>query len=95
MEASPEWDDPNGMETAQSEEVDLGGLFGIDLGHRGERCDEPEPEVTPTPPRVRAKVRTLTERLASAAADRIRAGVEVDEDIRRRVRELAAPSILR
>jgi hypothetical protein len=86
------------METAESEAVelvDLGGLFGIDLGHRGGRSDAPQPEAIPVPMRVRAKVRTLTERLASAAAERIRTGVEVDEDIRRRVRELADPAILR
>jgi hypothetical protein len=44
--------------------------FGIDLGHRGVRPDEVDPRDIEPPPKARPTVRTLTERLASAAADR-------------------------
>jgi hypothetical protein len=45
-------------------------LFGIDLGHRGVRPDEVDPRDVEPPPRVKPATRTLTDRLASAAADR-------------------------
>jgi hypothetical protein len=44
-------------------------LFGIDLGPAGDRREpEPDDEVEATP--VRPATKTLTERLATAAADR-------------------------
>jgi hypothetical protein len=45
-------------------------LFGIHLGHRGVRPDEVDPRDLEPPPRARPAARTLTDRLASAAADR-------------------------
>jgi hypothetical protein len=48
------------------------GLFGIDLGRRGHRAEAADPpDRAPTPEAVtRPKPRTLTERLAAAAAER-------------------------
>jgi hypothetical protein len=45
-------------------------LFGIHLGHRGVRPDEIDPRDLEPPPRERPAARTLSDRLASAAADR-------------------------
>ena len=42
--------------------------FGIDLGPAGDRTEDAEPDETPTP--ASPPARTLTERLANAAADR-------------------------
>ena len=68
---------------AESDEgppVAHGGLFGIDLGGRGTRIDEPMPEDTPPPTPLKRLTRTLTERLASAAAARRGRATDEDED---------------
>jgi hypothetical protein len=49
------------------------GLFGIDLGFREERL-EVDPIVVSEPPRTSRSPRSLTDRLAEAAADRVRWG---------------------
>jgi hypothetical protein len=57
---------------AASGDDDPNHLFGIDLGRRGDRAEQEsrdEVEVAPVK-KVRAAIRTLTERLASAASDR-------------------------
>lgn len=57
------------------------GLFGIDLGHRGVRTDETELDDDEAPPvRGSARTKTLTERLANAAADRDRAPLPPGEE---------------
>ena len=55
-------------------------LFGIDLGHRGVRPDEVDPRDLEPPPRVKPAYRTLTDRLASAAADRDDAAQSSQDD---------------
>lgn len=45
-------------------------LFGIDLGHRGDRTEDASRDEVEAPPPVRAIARTLSDRLASAKADR-------------------------
>jgi hypothetical protein len=47
-------------------------LFGIDLGRRGDRAEQTQRDEVDVPPikKVKAAIRTLTERLASAASDR-------------------------
>jgi hypothetical protein len=67
------------------EESPAGNLFGIYLGpdHPEQDRKAPEPVVEPTP--LRRVVRTLTERLASAAGVRERAADrERSDDARRR-----------
>ena len=46
--------------------------FGIDLGRRGDRREQTSRDEVEEPPlkKVKAAIRTLTERLASAASDR-------------------------
>jgi hypothetical protein len=66
---------------AASDEHDPNHLFGIDLGRRGDRAEQEsrnEVEVAPVQ-KVRAVIRTLTERLASAASDRDNAAKRAKE----------------
>jgi hypothetical protein len=66
---------------AASDEDDPNHLFGIDLGRRGDRAEQEsrnEVEVAPVQ-KVRAVIRTLTERLASAASDRDNAAKRAKE----------------
>jgi hypothetical protein len=57
---------------AEEEEAREAGHFGIDLGRRGDRAEQTSRDEVHPPPieRVKPAYRTLTERLASAAADR-------------------------
>jgi hypothetical protein len=50
------------------------GLFGIDLGVQVERVPVAMPSVISEPVLVKRPPRTLTDRLAEAAADRVRWG---------------------
>jgi hypothetical protein len=52
-------------------ERDHDGLFGIDLGLQEERLEVVDPIVVSEPPRTKRPPRTLTDRLAGAAADRV------------------------
>jgi hypothetical protein len=67
-------------EPSKPEENEDPDLFGIDLGHRGVRPDEVDPRDVEPPPRVRPATRTLTDRLASAAADRNDAAASPADD---------------
>ena len=71
-EDEPVAEEPSGG--PEDDDVESGGrhLFGIDLGHRGNRAEQKSrDEVQPAPvQKVKAVVRTLTERLASAASER-------------------------
>ncbi len=58
-------------------------LFGIDLGHRGVRDEDNRDEVEEPPPPART-ARTLSDRLASAKADR---ELDEEDDRRRRARD--------
>lgn len=82
MDPTPSEPDPNSGgadEEARPEPVVDEGRFGIDLGPAGARTTSADPDETSTAP-VRPPARTLTERLATAAADRDDASRVIDED---------------
>jgi hypothetical protein len=71
-EEPPEAEEPHVASADNDDEPGDRNLFGIDLGRRGDRTeDTSRDEVNLTPvKKVKAAIRTLTERLASAASDR-------------------------
>jgi hypothetical protein len=68
----PEDDKPDAASADEDDETGDANLFGIDLGRRGDRSEQTSRDEVDVPPvrKVRAVIRTLTERLASAASDR-------------------------
>jgi hypothetical protein len=68
----PETGEPDASSKDDDAESDDSHLFGIDLGRRGDRSEQTSRDEVDVPPvqKVRAAIRTLTERLASAATDR-------------------------
>jgi hypothetical protein len=72
-EEEPDAEEPDGAST--EDESDANHLFGIDLGRRGDRAEQASRDEVAVEPvkKVRAAIRTLTERLASAASDRDKA----------------------
>jgi hypothetical protein len=71
-EEPPEEEWPDVASEDDAAEPGDGHLFGIDLGRRGDRTEQTSRDEVELPPvkKVRAAIRTLTERLASAASDR-------------------------
>ena len=65
----PEVDEPDEPE---DDDFSDSNRFGIDLGRRGNRAEQQSRDAVEPPPvkKVKAVIRTLTERLASAASDR-------------------------
>ena len=68
----PEAEEPHDASADDDAEAGEPHLFGIDLGRRGDRAEQTSRDEVDPPPetKVRAVIRTLTERLASAASDR-------------------------
>jgi hypothetical protein len=77
----PEDESRKGASENEDKDADP-NLFGIDLGRRGDREDQKSRDEVdaPVPKKVRAVIRTLTERLASAAADRNHAAQKPKDD---------------
>jgi hypothetical protein len=71
-EEEPEAEKPSGASEDDDAESDGRHLFGIDLGRRGDRDEQKSRDAVEAAPvkKVKAVIRTLTERLASAASDR-------------------------
>ena len=67
----PEGEEKDTESADEAERSDL-DLFGIDLGRRGDKVEQKSRDAVdvPTPKKEKAATRTLTERLASAAAER-------------------------
>jgi hypothetical protein len=68
----PQDEDPDAAAKEDEAKFADSHLFGIDLGRRGDRAEHTSRDEVAPPPvkKVRAAIRTLTERLASAASDR-------------------------
>lgn len=63
----------------QDPDADDADLFGIHLGPAGDRSETVEPGDEPEPERQRRPTKTLSERLATAAADRDNAEPPAEE----------------
>jgi hypothetical protein len=81
-EEPPDGDEPDVASTDDDDEAGDPNLFGIDLGRRGDRTEQTSRDEVHLPPvqKVKAAIRTLTERLASAASDRDDASRAKQED---------------
>ena len=68
----PERDAKDTKATDDDSEASDPDLFGIDLGRRGDKVEQKSRDAVdaPVPKKEKAATRTLTERLASAAAER-------------------------
>jgi hypothetical protein len=81
-EEPPEAEEPDVESADDAAESDGPDHFGIDLGRRGDRAEQTSRDEVDLPPvqKVKAAIRTLTERLASAASDRDAANRAKRED---------------
>jgi len=88
-EEEPEAEEPDEASPDDDTEAGERHLFGIDLGRRGDRSEQTSRDEVDLPPvqKVKAAIRTLTERLASAASDRHDAENRAKGDANRAKRE--------